>query len=164
MRLEIWNQVRLGQYPSTQAIREELINRRIQISSWPEELIDQVPLASEPKIIRLAVIRPSQLFPGRHVRLSTIYQRVLKLGGNKCPAEVALVLHLQVGTSPSSLYAVAMEPMVTADGKYKVLLSVENGIGSSYRWLRGLDGNPNQVWNPHDDPHRDYIIVTINDG
>jgi hypothetical protein len=161
--LKLWQEVRLGEYKSTQAIREALSAAGVRLSSWPEELIDQVPLATAPKTIRLAVVRPSELFPGQHVRLNTIYNEAERLSGIKCSPEVALILHLQVQTVYSTLYAVAMEPIRTADGKYLVLFSVENGIGSSYRWLRGLDGNPNMVWNPHNDPHLDTIVVQIKD-
>ena len=159
--LKTWNEVRLGQYPSTQAIRAALEADSIKLGSWPEELMDQVPLAGEPRTVRLAVVRPSVLFPGRHVKLGTIYRKAELQGGIKCPAEVGLVLHLQVVTPPRSVYAIAMEPM-TSDG-YRVLFSVENGIGSSYRWLRGLEGNPNKVWNPGDDPGLDQIVVQIKD-
>ena len=142
------------------AVREALYRNDIRLGSWANELLDQVPLATEPRTVRLAAVQPSLLFPGRHVRLKTIYKEVAKLGGSPCPAEVGLVLHLQVATPACSIYAIAMEPMVNKDEVY-TMFSVENGIGSSSRWLRGLEGNLNCIWNLYDDPHLDQIVVMI---
>lgn len=163
MWLTTWQTVQLGQYPSTQAIRAALTAKNVKLSSWPEELIDGVPLATKSQTVRLALVRPSQLFPGRNVRLTTIFKEVTtRLGGSLCSPEVGLILHLQVDTDYHTLYAVAMEPLVVAD-KSQVLFSVENGIGSSYRMLRGLDGNRNRVWNQHGDLCLDYFVVQIKD-
>lgn len=163
--LKDWTTVTIGAYPTIQAIRAALGVADIHLSTWPEKLIDQVPLATEQRIIRLAVVKPSVLFSGRRVRLGTIYQEIERQGGTLCPPEVGLILHLQLAIAYSTLYVIAMEPLVVEEVKkrFQVIFSVENGIGTSGLWLRGLEGNLSKVWNPYNDPHLDTFVVQIKD-
>ncbi len=139
-----WKTIKLGTHPSTDALRQALVDGGYRIGDWASDILKRTPIAPEPLELDLILVTVADLgFPEGATR-ENIYEKAAQLGLTLCPAEVGPALRLDYAAQPKGEWIlVGMEPIADSRG-YLEVFDVDHG--DSGRWLRSDYGYPDDFW------------------
>jgi len=147
-KFEVWKIVKIGGFRNADEVRKVLGNAGMNISSYADDILGKIPLATEETEIALALVSLSDLGLGSRASRGDIYERAGELGLRKCPKEVGPQLRRQYDDQPEGEWViVASEPIADSDGDFELFFVARDGNGL---WLDSDYGNSDRFWRIYD--------------
>ncbi len=144
--LKVWKTIKLGLRKSPGEYRQALLAGKFCIEDYANQILGKTPVSQEEVEVDLVLATDLQLGFKVNTRRDAIYERVSKLGLQRCPAEVGPALREQYKDQPMDEWVlIGMDPIPGSDGR---LIVFTVGRGDNGLWLHGNNGSPGSVCNP----------------
>lgn len=146
MQRPAWKTVQLGLHQTVDAYRSALKQNGFEIGDWANDIMGKpaFTVATEPTTVELVLMTVAELGFKNGAKRSDIYQRVLELGFELCPAEVGPALGLAYPDQPKNKWIwIGMEPIAVSVGNSGVFGVLHDG---NERWLRTHWDDPGRHW------------------
>jgi hypothetical protein len=144
----VWRTVKLGKHPLPALYRSAIIDSKMRIGDWANEMLLKLSIAAEELEVPLVNLSVEQLGFERGACTMDLYAQALLIGLQLCAPEVGPALRLQYSQQPrDEQICVAMEAIGASDGLPVIFVVESDRTGL---WLFGCRARPGTLWSAAD--------------